>query len=93
MAPDPGLFRLRVSLRAVLGIGFAVALSELAGLSLSASITGGLAALLALFTVGDTTVRGQALTTALLPVAASRSSRSRPPCTGCRRCATRPGSR
>jgi hypothetical protein len=68
MAPDPGLFRLRVSLRAVLGIGLAVTLSELAGLSLPASITGGLAALLALFTVGDPTVRGQAGTTALLPV-------------------------
>ncbi|WP_406165888.1 FUSC family protein [Streptomyces sp. NBC_00996] len=68
MAPDPGLFRLRVSLRAVVGIGLAVTLCELAGLSLSASITGGLAALLALFTVGDPTVRGQGLTTALLPV-------------------------
>ncbi|MET7442342.1 FUSC family protein, partial [Streptomyces sp. NPDC005568] len=67
-APDPGLFRLRVSLRAVLGIGLAVTVSELAGLSLPASITGGLAALLALFTVGDATVRGQAVTTALLPV-------------------------
>lgn len=67
MAPDPGLLRLRVSLRAVLGIGLAVALSELAGLSLPASITGGLTALLALFTVGDATVRGQAVTTALLP--------------------------
>ncbi|MFI1438363.1 FUSC family protein [Streptomyces fructofermentans] len=69
MAPDPGLVRLRISLRAVLGIGLAVAASELAGLSLSASITAGLAALLALFTVGDPTVRGQAVTTALLPVA------------------------
>lgn len=68
MAPDPGLFRLRVSLRAVLGIGLAVTLCELAGLSLPASVTGGLAALLALFTVGDPTVRGQAGTTALLPV-------------------------
>lgn len=68
MAPDPGLLRLRVSLRAVLGIGLAVAASELAGLSLTASITGGLAALLALFTVADATVRGQAATTALLPV-------------------------
>lgn len=67
MAPDPGLVRLRISLRAVLGIGLAVALSELAGLSLPASITGGLTALLALFTVGDATVRGQAVTTALLP--------------------------
>ncbi|MGW0843907.1 FUSC family protein [Streptomyces sp. NPDC002787] len=67
MAPDPGLLRLRVSLRAVLGIGLAVTLSELAGLSLTASITGGLAALLALFTVADPTVRAQAVTTALLP--------------------------
>ncbi|MFI6644004.1 FUSC family protein [Streptomyces sp. NPDC050504] len=67
-APDPGLVRLRVSLRAVLGIGLAVAAAELCGLSLTASITGGLAALLALFTVGDGTVRGQAVTTALLPV-------------------------
>ncbi|GAA3046891.1 FUSC family protein [Streptomyces glomeratus] len=69
MAPDPGLFRLRVSLRAVLGIGLAVTVCESAGLSLPASITGGLAALLALFTVADPTVRGQAVTTALLPVA------------------------
>ncbi|MFS8199763.1 FUSC family protein [Streptomyces sp. CWNU-52B] len=67
MAPDPGLVRLRISLRAVLGIGLAVTVSELAGLSLPASITGGLTALLALFTVGDATVRGQAVTTALLP--------------------------
>jgi hypothetical protein len=68
MAPDPGLVRLRVSLRAVLGTGLAVTACELAGLSLPASITGGLAALLALFTVGDPTVRGQAVTTALLPL-------------------------
>ncbi|OIJ95683.1 FUSC family protein [Streptomyces colonosanans] len=67
-APDPGLFRLRVSLRAVLGIGLAVTACEMAGLSRPASITGGLAALLALFTVADPTVRGQAVTTALLPV-------------------------
>ncbi|WP_055489503.1 FUSC family protein [Streptomyces sp. TP-A0356] len=67
-APDPGLFRLRISLRAVLGIGLAVTVCETAGLSLPASITGGLAALLALFTVADPTVRGQAVTTALLPV-------------------------
>lgn len=66
-AADPGRVRLRTSLRAVLGIGLAVAASEPAGLSLAASITGGLAALLALFTVADPTVRGQALTTALLP--------------------------
>ncbi|KFG06773.1 FUSC family protein [Streptomyces scabiei] len=69
MAPDPGLLRLRVALRAVLGIGLAVAVAEAAGLSLTASITGGLTALLALFTVADPTVRGQALTTALLPAA------------------------
>jgi hypothetical protein len=67
MAPDPGLLRLRVSLRAVLGIALAVTLSELAGLPLTASITGGLTALLALFTVADPTVRDQAVTTALLP--------------------------
>ncbi|WP_438306436.1 FUSC family protein [Streptomyces sp. HUAS TT11] len=67
-APDPGLFRLRISLRAVLGIGLAVAVCESAGLSLPASITGGPAALLALFTVADPTARGQALTTALMPV-------------------------
>lgn len=69
MAPDPGRLRLRVSLRAVLGVGLAVAAAELAGLSLTASITGGLAALLALFTVADPTVRRQAVTTALLPAA------------------------
>ncbi|MGK5630913.1 FUSC family protein [Streptomyces sp. URMC 123] len=68
VAPDPGRLRLRTSARAVLGIGLAVAAVELAGLSLAASITGGLAALLALFTVGDPTVRRQAVTTALLPV-------------------------
>lgn len=66
-APDPGLFRLRVSLRAVLGIGLAVTACAAAGLPLPASVTGGLAALLALFTVADPTVRGQAVTTALLP--------------------------
>ncbi|MGW1893700.1 FUSC family protein [Streptomyces sp. NPDC002004] len=69
MAPDPGLVRLRVSLRAVLGIGLAVTAAQLAGLSLVASITGGLAALLSLFTVADATVRRQAVTTALLPAA------------------------
>ncbi|WP_330436850.1 FUSC family protein [Streptomyces griseoaurantiacus] len=68
-AADPGLTRLRISLRAVLGIGLAVALCAIAGLPLTASITGGLAALLALFTVADPTVRGQAVTTALLPLA------------------------
>lgn len=69
MAPDPGHVRLKNSLRAVLGIALAVALAELAGLSLTASITGGLAALLALFTVMDSTVREQAVTTLLLPAA------------------------
>ncbi len=68
-APDPGLLRLRVSSRAVVGIGGAVAVAELCGMSLTASIVGGLAALLALFTVQDPTVPRQALTTFLLPVA------------------------
>ncbi|MEU6117146.1 FUSC family protein [Streptomyces sp. NPDC047117] len=67
VAPDPGRLRLRSALRAVLGIGSAVALCVLTGHSLAAAITGGLAALLALFTVLDPTVRGQAVTTALLP--------------------------
>ncbi|MFC7304523.1 FUSC family protein [Streptomyces monticola] len=69
VAPDPGRVRLRTSLRAVLGVGLAVAAAECAGFSLTASISGGLAALLALFTVGDATVRRQAVTTLLLPVA------------------------
>ncbi|GAA2617601.1 FUSC family protein [Streptomyces axinellae] len=69
VAPDPGRMRLRFASRAVLGIGLAVALCGLTGHSLAAAITGGLAALLALFTVTDATVRDQALTTALLPVA------------------------
>ncbi|MDN3292894.1 FUSC family protein [Streptomyces ficellus] len=68
VAPDPGRLRLRSAARAVLGIGLAVAVCGLAGHSLVAAITGGLAALLALFTVTDATVRGQAVTTALLPV-------------------------
>ncbi|MCF3181110.1 FUSC family protein [Streptomyces polychromogenes] len=68
-APDPGRARLRNSARAVIGTGLAVAVAELAGLSLTASITGGLAALLALFTVLDADVRAQRVTTALLPVA------------------------
>lgn len=67
MAPDPGRVRLRFAARAVLGIGLAVVLCGLAGLSLVGAVTGGLAALLALFTVTDPTVRGQAVTTALLP--------------------------
>ncbi|MGA5096982.1 FUSC family protein [Streptomyces lavendulocolor] len=67
VAPDPGRLRLRSAARAVLGISVAVAVCGLAGHSLAAAITGGLAALLALFTVTDTTVRGQVITTALLP--------------------------
>ncbi len=66
-APDPGLLRLRTSARAVLGIGLAVTACALEGMPLNASITGGLAALLALFTVTDPTVRRQAVTTAALP--------------------------
>jgi len=67
-APDPGRARLRFAARAVLGIGLAVVVCGLAGHSLPGAVTGGLAALLALFTVADRTVRGQAVTTALLPV-------------------------
>ncbi|MFJ3309850.1 FUSC family protein [Streptomyces sp. NPDC086549] len=67
VAPDPGRLRLRFAARAVLGIGLAVAVCGLAGHSLVGTVTGGLAALLALFTVTDATVRGQAFTTALLP--------------------------
>ncbi|MFD7432634.1 FUSC family protein [Streptomyces sp. NPDC059818] len=67
VARDPGRIRLRFASRAVLGIGLAVVLCGAAGHSLAASISGGLAALLALFTVTDPTVRGQAVTTALLP--------------------------
>ncbi|MFC8564750.1 FUSC family protein [Streptomyces sp. NPDC057245] len=69
VSPDPGRSRLRFAARAVLGIGLAVVSCGLAGTSLVGAITGGLAALLALFTVTDATVRGQAVTTALLPVA------------------------
>lgn len=68
VSPDPGRSRLRFAARAVLGIGLAVAACGVAGTSLVGAITGGLAALLALFTVTDATVRGQAVTTALLPV-------------------------
>ncbi|MEV3860801.1 FUSC family protein [Streptomyces sp. NPDC050095] len=67
VAPDPGRMRLRFASRAVLGIGIAVALCGALGHSLPSAITGGLAALLALFTVTDPSVRGQAVTTALLP--------------------------
>lgn len=69
VAADPGRLRLRGGVRAVLGIGLAVVVCGLAGHSLVGAITGGLAALLALFTVTDATVRGQVVTTALLPVA------------------------
>ncbi|GAA4794154.1 FUSC family protein [Streptomyces ziwulingensis] len=68
-APDPGRIRLRFAGRAVLGIALAVAVCGLAGQSLAGAVAGGLAALLALFTVTDPTVRGQALTTVLLPAA------------------------
>ncbi|MDX6311694.1 MAG: hypothetical protein QOF84_6538 [Streptomyces sp.] len=68
-APDPGRVRLRWATRAVLGIGLAVAVTLAAGLPLPAVVAGGLAALLALFSVADATVGGQAATTALLPVA------------------------
>ncbi|MFD5540596.1 FUSC family protein, partial [Streptomyces sp. NPDC127079] len=67
-APDPGRVRLRFAARAVPGIGLAVVVCALAGHSLTGAVTGGLAALLALFTVTDPTVRGQAVTTVLLPV-------------------------
>ncbi|MGP4014031.1 FUSC family protein [Streptomyces sp. 4N124] len=67
MAPDPGRLRLRFATRAVLGVGLAVVVCGLAGHSLAGAVTGGLAALLALFTVTDATVRGQAVTTVLLP--------------------------
>ncbi|MER6267466.1 FUSC family protein [Streptomyces sp900105755] len=68
VAPDPGRVRLRFAARAVLGIGLAVVACAVAGHSVTGAVTGGLAALLALFTVADATVRGQAVTTALLPV-------------------------
>ncbi|GCB51856.1 FUSC family protein [Streptomyces sp. NL15-2K] len=67
VAPDPGRARLRFAARAVLGIGPAVIVCGIAGYSLVGAVTGGLTALLALFTVTDATVRGQAVTTALLP--------------------------
>jgi hypothetical protein len=67
VAPDPGRLRLRNSARAVVGVGLSVAAAEVCGFSLTASITGGLAALLALFTVADPDLRAQRLTTALLP--------------------------
>ncbi|MGR8011924.1 FUSC family protein [Streptomyces hypolithicus] len=67
VGPDPGRLRLRSAVRSVLGVGLAVAVCALTGHTLTAVITGGLAALLALFTVTDTTIRGQKVTTALLP--------------------------
>lgn len=69
VAPDPGRLRLRSAARGVLGVALAVTVSDLATHSLPAAILGGLAALLALFTVADSSVRGQAVTTVLLPVA------------------------
>ncbi|MFD4024961.1 FUSC family protein [Streptomyces sp. NPDC058576] len=68
VAPDPGRLRLRSAARSVVGVGGAVAACAVAGHSLVAAITGGLAALLALFTVTDADVRAQVRTTALLPV-------------------------
>lgn len=68
VAPDPGRLRLRNATRAVFGIGLAVTFSGLASHSLPAAVAGGLAALLALFTVADARVRDQALTTSLLPL-------------------------
>ncbi|EST37046.1 hypothetical protein N566_15115, partial [Streptomycetaceae bacterium MP113-05] len=67
VAPDPGRMRLRAASRAVLGVGLAVAAPAATGLRLEACVIGGLAALLALFTVTDATVRRQAITVALLP--------------------------
>ncbi|MDX3507165.1 FUSC family protein [Streptomyces sp. ATCC51928] len=67
VAPDPGRLRLRSAARSVVGVGGAVAVCGVTGHSLVAVITGGLAALLALFTVTDSEVRAQALTTGLLP--------------------------
>ncbi|MFI6684895.1 FUSC family protein [Streptomyces sp. NPDC050485] len=69
VAPDPGRLRLRSAARGVLGVSLAVTVSDLVTQSLPAAIAGGLAALLALFTVTDASVRGQAVTSALLPVA------------------------
>ncbi|MCE7079319.1 FUSC family protein [Streptomyces sp. ST2-7A] len=67
--PDPGRIRLRAGLRAVLGTGLAVTAVLLAGFGLEAALLGGLAALLALFTVSDPDVRRQVATTGLLPLA------------------------
>jgi hypothetical protein len=67
-APDPGRLRLRAGVRAVLGIGTGSAAVLAAGLGLGPAVAGGLAALLALFSVADATVAAQVRTTALLPV-------------------------
>ncbi|MFR9675656.1 FUSC family protein [Streptomyces sp. TR06-5] len=69
LAPDPGRLRLRQASRAVLGVGVAAAAPAAVGLPLECTVVGGLTALLALFTVTDRTVRGQAATVALLPAA------------------------
>ncbi|GAA2591226.1 hypothetical protein GCM10010304_39970 [Streptomyces roseoviolaceus] len=50
-AADPGRMPLRFATRAVLGIAVAVAVCGLAGHSRTGAVAGGLAALLALFTV------------------------------------------
>lgn len=68
VAPDPGRLRLRNAARAVLGIGLAAAVSGVLDHSQVMAVAGGLAALLALFTVTDPTVGRQGVTTALLPV-------------------------
>jgi hypothetical protein len=65
---DPGLIRLRFASRGVLGIAAAVAVCALLGQDLAGLATGGLAALLVLFTVTDPTVRGQGVTVALQPL-------------------------
>ncbi|MET8573505.1 FUSC family protein [Streptomyces sp. NPDC005012] len=64
---DPGLIRLRFASRGVLGIALAVTACGLLGHDIAGMATGGLAALLVLFTVTDPTVRGQAVTVALQP--------------------------
>ncbi|MEU1626502.1 FUSC family protein [Streptomyces sp. NPDC020096] len=69
VAPDPGRLRLRFATRAVVGVTLAVAVIVFAGMPLPAVVAGGLAAMLALFTVADPRVPQQAVTTALLPVA------------------------
>lgn len=65
---DPGLVRLRFASRGVLGIAAAVAVCGLIGQDIAGLATGGLAALLVLFTVTDPTVRGQAVTVACQPL-------------------------